>query len=176
VGAAERNRIVEPPVASVALRWDAMAWVARALRVARALQTPAAAEKKARPVPAERGPLRAQGHAAAWAQLPPLRLHPSDSRSPDRTSVTPGSLCRSGYTSQKIAQSLVPVSITSNWGRSASGALQPNSTTATSERGGRAIRESARSRPCGLAQSPGTGRRDPARCCPSNCASGKPGS
>jgi len=46
--------------------------------------------------------------AVASARRRPLRLKPGDSRSPDRTSATRGFLCRSGYTSPTIAQSLVP--------------------------------------------------------------------
>ena len=62
---------------------------------------------------------RAQAHVAAWLQ-PSGRPELGDSRSPDRTSVTPGYLCRNGYTSPTIAQSLVLAFITSNRGRSES--------------------------------------------------------
>ena len=62
---------------------------------------------------------QAQAHVAAWLQ-PSERLELGDSRSPDRTSVTPGYLCRNGYTSPTIAQSLVLAFITSNRGRSES--------------------------------------------------------
>ncbi len=51
---------------------------------------------------------RARGLAVASARRRPPRLKPGDSRSPDRTSVTRGFLCRSGYTSPTIAQSVVP--------------------------------------------------------------------
>jgi hypothetical protein len=51
--------------------------------------------------------------AVAWARCPRLRprlrLNAGDSRSPDKISVTPGSLCRSGCTSPTIAQSQVLV-------------------------------------------------------------------
>ena len=56
---------------------------------------------------------RAQGHVAASARAPLHRPKQGDSRSPDRTSVTPGFLCRSGYTSPTIAQSVVLTVITS---------------------------------------------------------------
>jgi hypothetical protein len=110
-----RSRIAELPAASAAPRWDATA-----LLLGQAAQSWAVGERTAYRPQAAQGAQQAQGHAAAWAQLPPQRLKPSDSRSPDRTSATPGSLCRSGYTSPKIAQSLVPISITSNWVRRAS--------------------------------------------------------
>ena len=162
---AARNRTAVLPGALAALRSGAKV---RALRAAR---TPVAVEKRAERVPAARVPRRAQGHAAAWAQLPPLRRKPSDSRSPDRTSATPGSLCRSGYTSPKIAQSLVPVSITSNWARSASEEPSKTSTgLATSGPTGRAARASARSRSCAPRQNRGVGPGPPGRCCPSTCA------
>ena len=51
---------------------------------------------------------RAKDHAAASARRRLPRPKSGDSRSPDRTSVTPGYLCRSGYTSPTIAQSLKP--------------------------------------------------------------------
>lgn len=51
---------------------------------------------------------RARVLAVASARRQPLRLKSGDSRSPDKTSATRGSLCRSGYTSPTIAQSLVP--------------------------------------------------------------------
>jgi len=51
---------------------------------------------------------QARALGAASARRRPPRLKSGDSRSPDRTSATPGFLCRSGYTSPTIAQSLVP--------------------------------------------------------------------
>ena len=68
------------------------------------------------------GPVQRQAQAlvAELAQRRPPRQKSDDSRSPDKTSVTRGYLCRSGYTSPTIAQSLVLAFITSNRGRSES--------------------------------------------------------
>jgi hypothetical protein len=87
-----RTQTAAPPVASVA---DSAAPAPRMpLR-----RTQAAAEKTAKQALRVERAARAQGLAAALAELPPRRSLPSDFRSPDRTSGTPGSLCRSGYTS-----------------------------------------------------------------------------
>jgi len=115
--AAERTRTAARPAAWVPRSRAAARWPVRVGR------TPLAAKRTAAPpkgwaagavcVPgaayatglAER---QARDLAGASARRRPPRLKSGDSRSPDRTSATPGFLCRSGYTSPTIAQSLVP--------------------------------------------------------------------
>ena len=115
VGAGAKTRIAARRAASVlrscAPRWPALAgrrWPAAKRTEAPRTAWWAGQVRRAARAGAAQPARRARGLAVASARRQPLRLKSGDSRSPDRTSVTPGFLCRSGYTSPTIAQSLVP--------------------------------------------------------------------
>ena len=153
--AAPRTRTAVPLGASGRRRSEGARWLqefaaARTWTEARRTAAPPRPQLRAalaaRPWAPLRPPARAQGLAEASARRPPLRLKPGDSRSPDKIAVTPGSLCRSGYTSPTIAQSLVLRFITSIRGGSESEQLRTGRATRSYQRasGSRSSRVSSK--------------------------------